>query len=71
MSKYKPPFHLTEKMITLVAEISELVGRITLMESGSVKAHLRRENRIKPDRKTITTHSNNPIGNLIVLFSLN
>lgn len=58
MSKYKPPFHLTEKMITLVAEISEQVGRITLMEGGSVKAHLRRENRIKTIHSSLAIEHN-------------
>ena len=58
MSKYKPPFHLTEKMITLVAEISEQVGRITLMEGGSVKEHLRRENRIKTIHSSLAIEHN-------------
>lgn len=58
MSKYKPPFHLTEKMITLVAEISEQVGRIALMEGGSVKAHLRRENRIKTIHSSLAIEHN-------------
>ena len=58
MSKYKPPFHLTEKMITLVAEISEQVGRIALMEGGSVKAHLRRENRIRTIHSSLAIEHN-------------
>ena len=58
MSKYKPPFHLTEKMITLIADISEQVGRITLMEGGSVKAHLRRENRIKTIHSSLAIEHN-------------
>lgn len=37
MGEYKPPFHITEKMITLVAEISEQVGLIAgLQELGLV-----------------------------------
>ena len=58
MSKYKPPFHLAEKMITLVAEISEQVGRIALMEGGSVKAHLRRENRIRTIHSSLAIEHN-------------
>ncbi|HBF77076.1 MAG TPA: cell filamentation protein Fic, partial [Clostridiaceae bacterium] len=30
MSKYKPPFHMTDKITNLVAEISEQVGRVTV-----------------------------------------
>ncbi len=32
MNDYKPPFHMTDKMTSLIAEISEQVGRITVME---------------------------------------
>ena len=31
MSDYKPPFHMTDKMTFLTAEISEQVGRITVL----------------------------------------
>lgn len=33
---YKPPFHMTDKMIFLIAEISEQVGRITDQDSDQV-----------------------------------
>jgi len=36
MSGYKPPFHMTDKMITLLAEISEQVGRITVLQDGKI-----------------------------------
>ncbi len=58
MSNYKPPFHLTEKMITLVAEISEQIGRISFSEGGSVKAHLRRENRIRTIHSSLAIEHN-------------
>ena len=47
MSEYKPPFHLTDKMISLIAEISKQVGRITVLQEGAISPYLRRENRIR------------------------
>lgn len=47
MSEYKPPFHMTDKTVTLLAEISEQVGRITVLQEGTISPHLRRENRIR------------------------
>jgi len=31
MSDYKPPFHMTDKMTSLIVEISEQVGQITVL----------------------------------------
>lgn len=47
MSDYKPPFHMTDKMTSLIAEISEQVGRISVLQEGTISPHLRRENRIR------------------------
>ena len=47
MTAYQPPFHITEKMISLIAEISEQVGRIIVLQHGALNPHLRRENRIR------------------------
>ena len=47
MNDYKPPFHMTDKMTLLIAEISEQVGRITVLQEGAISPHLRRENRIR------------------------
>ena len=46
MSK-APPFELTSRMITDVAEIAELVGRLTSTDRLSADPSLRRSNRIK------------------------
>ena len=43
MSDYRPPFHITDKIISLISEISEQVGRITVLQEGTVSPHLRRE----------------------------
>ncbi|MDO4988224.1 MAG: Fic family protein [Synergistes sp.] len=47
MSDYKPPFHMTDKMISMISEISEQIGRITVLQEGTISPHLRRENRIR------------------------
>ena len=47
MSEYQPPFHMTDEIIFLVSEISEQIGRISVLQEGSVSPHLRRENRIR------------------------
>lgn len=46
MSDYKPPFHMTDEIMNLVAEISEQVGRISVHRQAQIGPHLRRENRI-------------------------
>ena len=37
MSDYKPPFHVTDKMTSLIAEISEQVGRITMLQEETIR----------------------------------
>ena len=36
MSEYKPPFHMTDRIINLVAAISEQVGRIEVLSYGKI-----------------------------------
>ena len=47
MSNYNPPFQITEKMTILIGEISEEIGRISILHGKSETLRLRRENRIK------------------------
>lgn len=42
-----PPFELTNRMITVVAEIAELVGRVSSIARLSANPALRRSNRIR------------------------
>lgn len=58
MTAYQPPFHITEKMISLVAEISEQVGRITVLQHGALNPHLRRENRIRTIHSSLAIEHN-------------
>lgn len=58
MSKYKPPFHVTDKIIFLVAEISEQVGRITVQQGGAINPHLRRDSRIRTIHASLAIEHN-------------
>ena len=58
MSEYKPPFHMTEKIINLISEISEQVGRVTVLSHGNLNPHLRKENRIRTIHSSLTIENN-------------
>lgn len=58
MSNYKPPFHMTDKMTSLIAEISEQVGRITVLQEGTISPHLRLENRIRTIHSSLAIEHN-------------
>ncbi len=58
MSDYKPPFHMTDKMTSLIAEISEQVGRITVLQEGTISPHPRRGNRIRTIHSSLAIEHN-------------
>lgn len=58
MSKYKPPFHVTDRIVSLIAEISEQVGRITVLQEGTMSPRLRRENRIRTIHSSLAIEHN-------------
>ena len=58
MSSYKPPFHVTDRMICLVADISEQVGRIAVLQEGTISPRLRRENRIRTIHSSLAIEHN-------------
>ena len=58
MSDYEPPFHMTDRITSLIAEISEQVGRITVLQGGSIGPHLRRENRIRTIHSSLAIEHN-------------
>ncbi len=58
MDGYKPPFHMTDKIMNLVAEISEQIGRITVLSHGNLNPHLRRENRIRTIHSSLAIEHN-------------
>lgn len=58
MSDYKPPFHMTDRMTSLIAEISEHIGRITVLQEGTISPHLRRKNRIRTIHSSLAIENN-------------
>lgn len=47
MSDYQPPFHITGRMTSLIAEICEQAGRMAILYKGTASQRCRRENRIR------------------------
>lgn len=58
MRAYKPPFSITEEILSYVASISEKVGRITATTSLEAKPHLRKNNRIKSIHSSLKIEAN-------------
>ncbi len=58
MSDYQPPFHITDKMTLLIAEICEQIGRIAILHKGTVSPRLRRENRIRTIHSSLAIEQN-------------
>lgn len=58
MSKYQPPFHMTDKITNLIAAISEQLGQINVLSKGNLTPHLRKENRIKTIHSSLAIEHN-------------
>ena len=58
MSDYKPPFTITNEIITHVSSISEKVGHITAINNMETKPHLRKNNRIRSIHSTLRIEAN-------------
>lgn len=58
MSDYKPPFSMTDRIISLVADISEQLGRIAVEHEGRISPHLRKENRIRTIHSSLAIEHN-------------
>lgn len=58
MEYYKPPFNITDNITYLIAEISEQVGRITVLQNGTISPHLRRDNRIRTIHSSLAIENN-------------
>ncbi len=54
MTEYKPPFHMTNKIANLLANISEEIGKITVLENEKIQ----RENRIKTIHSSLAIEHN-------------
>lgn len=58
MSGYIPPYTISNKMLELVSEVSEKVGRITSHKELESKPHLRRNNRIRSIHSSLKIEAN-------------
>ena len=58
MSDYKPPFTITNEILSYVSSISEKVGQINATSNLEVKPHLRRNNRIKSIHSSLKIEAN-------------
>ncbi|MCC5853888.1 MAG: Fic family protein [Alkalimonas sp.] len=55
---YTPPFRLTHKMISVVADLSEQLGRWTAVNKANPLPYLRRENRIRTIQASLAVEQN-------------
>lgn len=58
MSDYTPPYQITDKTLSLVAVISEKIGRITERSNLDAKPHLRKNNKIKSIHSSLAIEAN-------------
>ena len=58
MKHKQPPFQITNKVIDYVAEISELIGRLTSAQRLSISPTLRRANRIRTIHGSLAIEQN-------------
>lgn len=55
---YKPPFKITSKMLSLVADISERVGHVSALNILPSVPHLRKQNRIRTIHSSLAIEQN-------------
>lgn len=58
MSNYVPPYEITDKVLNLVALISEKIGRVTERSNLNAKPHLRKNNKIKSIHSSLAIEAN-------------
>lgn len=58
MSGYTPPYQITDKALSLVAMISEKIGKITQCCNLDAKPHLRKNNKIKSIHSSLSIEAN-------------
>ena len=58
MKNKNPPFEITNRIVSLVAEIGELTGRLTTTQGLSMSPILRRNNRIRTIRASLAIEQN-------------
>lgn len=58
MADYKPPFHLTEEIMSLAMEIGESIGAIMVDSTMSPDPKLRRESRVRSIYSSLAIEQN-------------
>lgn len=58
MENYKPPFTITNEILSYVSSISEKIGRITATSNLQAKPHLRKNNRIRSIHSSLKIEAN-------------
>lgn len=58
MSEYAPPFEITNKIIFLLSEIAESLGKISTARELEAHPHLRRNNRIRSIHSSLAIEAN-------------
>lgn len=58
MNSYIPPFEYNARIVTLVAEVSELVGQVTVFDGLDPNPVLRRENQIRTIHSSLLIENN-------------
>lgn len=58
MGEYKPPFTITNEILSYVSSISEKIGRLTATSGLEAKPHLRKNNRIKSIHSSLKIEAN-------------
>lgn len=58
MGDYKPPFTITNEILSYVSSVSEKIGRITATNNLEAKSHLRKNNRIKSIHSSLKIEAN-------------
>lgn len=58
VGSYKPPFEITNEILSYVASVSEKIGRITAISNLEAKPHLRKNNRIKSIHSSLKIEAN-------------
>ena len=58
MTEYRPPFTITNEILSNVSSISEKIGCITAISSLEAKPHLRKNNRIKSIHSSLKIEAN-------------
>lgn len=58
MTGYKPPFTITNEILSYTASVSEKIGNLTAISNMDAKPHLRRNNRIKSIHSSLKIEAN-------------